>query len=231
MATATAARRPGERVGNPASGRGATHVAVGVFGTLVGLAGVEHGVGEILQGPVRTDGPFILSWPDAPALEVLSGEPAMTVISNLLVTGILAVAVGLAVVIWSVRFAGRPHGGLVLIGLSVLLLLVGGGLAPPVMGVAVGAVATRVGAAPGRPLGGFVRNIGSLWPWFLAFAVLGYLGLMPGMVLASVWGVASETLVIGLAVFAFTNLALALTAAWAHDRVQASMSAKRKRIP
>ena len=100
-----------------------------VLGTLVGLAGVEHGVGEILQGPVRPDRLVIASWPDASALEILSGEPAMTVVPNLLVTGVLAVAVGLLLVVWSVGFAGRRHGGWVLIGVSTLLLLVGGGLA------------------------------------------------------------------------------------------------------
>jgi hypothetical protein len=86
-------------------------VAVAVLGTLVGLAGIEHGIGEILQGPVRPDGLLVMSWPDAPALEILSGEPAMTVIPDLLVTGILAVVAGLAVAAWSMWFAARRHGG------------------------------------------------------------------------------------------------------------------------
>jgi hypothetical protein len=44
------------------------------------------------------------------------------------------------------------------------------------------------------------------------------------MPLASLMGVTSEGLVIGLATFAFANLALALTAARAHDRLQAAGS-------
>jgi hypothetical protein len=64
--------------------------------------------------------------------------------------------------------------------------------------------------------------IGPAWAWFLVGAVLGYVGLMPGMVLASVWGVASEALVIGLAAFAFTNFGLVLAAARAHDRLAAT---------
>lgn len=222
MAVATATTRPAARVAEPGSGRGATRVVVAVLGTLVGLAGVEHGVGEMLQGPVRPEGLLIMSWPDAPALKILSGEPALTVVPNLLVTGVLAVAVGLAVAVWSIWFAARSYGGLVLIGLSGLLLLVGGGLAPPLMGFIVGAVATRMTAVPRRPPGRFGRMIGPAWPWFLAAAVLGYLGLMPGMVLAGFWGVASEALVIGLAAFAFTNFALALAAARAHDRLGAT---------
>lgn len=133
-------------------------------------------------------------------------------------TGVLAVAVGLAVAAWSIWFAARSNGVLVLIGLSGLLLLVGGGLAPPLMGFVIGAVAARMHAVPRRRPGRFGRIIGPAWPWFLAGAVLGYLGLMPGMTLASIWGVASEALVIGLAAFAFTSFALALVAARAHDR-------------
>jgi hypothetical protein len=195
---------------------------VAVLGTLVGLAGVEHGIGEILQGSVRPDGSFIMSWPDAPAMEILSGEPAMTVIPNLLVTGVLAVAAGLAVAAWSILFASRRYGGLVLIGLSVLLLLVGGGLAPPVMGVVVGAVATRIGTAPRRAVRRAGRVLAAGWPWLLAAAVVGYVGLVPGVPLASVLGVASEALVIGLAVFAFASLGLALWAARAQDQLQAA---------
>ena len=143
-------------------------------------------------------------------------------VPNLLATGVLAVAVGLAVVAWSIWFAARSDGGLVLIGLSGLLLLVGGGLAPPLMGFVVGAVATRLTTVPRRPVGRLGRMIGPAWRWFLVAAVLGYLGLMPGMALASIWGLASEALVIGLAAFAFTNFALALAAARAHDRLVAT---------
>jgi hypothetical protein len=220
MVAVPAARRSEERVDEPSGGRSATRVVVAVLGTLVGLAGVEHGVGAILQGPVRADGLFIMSWPDAAAMQILSGEPAMTVIPNLLVTGALTVAVGLAVAAWSIWFSARRYGGWVLIGLSLLLLLVGGGLAPPVMGVIVGAVATRTGGAPRHAPGWLGRTVAPLWPWFLAGAVVGYLGLVPGMPVASALGVASEWLVIGLAAFAFANFGLALIAARAHDRLR-----------
>ena len=43
-------------------------------------------------------------------------------------------------------FIGRKHGGLVLILLSVALILVGGGLGPPILGVIVGFAATRINA-------------------------------------------------------------------------------------
>jgi hypothetical protein len=75
----------------------ATRIVVSTFGALVAFAGFEHGVGEILQGPVAPAGLAIESWPNVKAFEILGGEPAMTVIPNLLVTGVLAVIVALTV--------------------------------------------------------------------------------------------------------------------------------------
>lgn len=196
----------------------ATRVVVGALGALAGAAGIEHGIGEILQGSVRPDGVLIMSWPDAAALEVLSGEPAMTVIPDLRVAGVLTVFVSLIVIVWSIWFTDRRH-GLGLIGLSVLLLLVGGGIAPPIMGMTLGLVAARIGSTPETSPGSFQQRVAPAWPWFLALALAGYLGLMPGILLADAWGVASETLVIALGVLAFSGFGLALTAARAHDRL------------
>ncbi|HEX6301226.1 MAG TPA: hypothetical protein VF148_12235 [Acidimicrobiia bacterium] len=52
--------------------------------------------------------------------------------------GWVAIVVALAVGIWAVWFIDRPRGGLLVIGLSVLLLLVGGGFGPPLIGVIAG---------------------------------------------------------------------------------------------
>jgi hypothetical protein len=221
MMTVTASRRTSRHAVVPETERRATRVVVAALGALVGLAGVEHGIGEVLQGPVRPDGLFILSWPDAAALEILSGEPAMTLVPDLRITGVLAVVVGLAVAVWSIWFAAHRHGGLVLVGLSVLLLLVGGGLVPPVMGVALGAVASRMGRTSDHAPPPLIRAIAPAWPWFLAAALVGYLGLMPGMVVASTWGWASEAMVLGLVVLAFTGFVLTLVAARAYDRLHA----------
>jgi hypothetical protein len=61
--------------------------------------------------------------------------------------------------------------------------------------------------------------IGMGWPWILTTAVLGYLALMPGMVLASHFlGMADAALVAALTAFSFTALVVALVAARAHDR-------------
>ncbi len=107
------------------------------FGIFAGIGGASHGPGEMLQGSAAPTGLMIEAWP---GLTLLDGEPAMTLIPNYLVTGILAIAVGLAVATWSATSVGKRDGGLILILLSVLMLFVGGGLMPPIPGVIAGAL-------------------------------------------------------------------------------------------
>lgn len=158
----------------------ATRIVVSTFGALVAFAGIEHGIGEILQGPAAPGGLAIASWPDVRAFDILAGEPAMTVIPNLMVTGVMAVIVALALGIWSVMFIERRGGGPVLIALSVLLLLVGGGVAPALMGIILGIAATRIGAISRRRPGSVARAVGRVWPWALGGRRAGLPGAVSG---------------------------------------------------
>jgi hypothetical protein len=197
---------------------GATRVVVGTFGVLAALAGMEHGIGEIRQGSVPPTAPVIRSWPDVGAFGVLGGEPALTVLPDLLLSGILTVTVAAALGVWSVGYAHRRHGGRLAL-LSVLLLVVGGGFGPPLIGLIL-AVAVALARPHGRPAGTSPGAMSRLWPWFLVVGVLSYVGLVPGMLLAShLWGVAEEGLVLGLVAAAFGGMVLALLAARAADRV------------
>jgi hypothetical protein len=65
----------------------------------------------------------------------------MTIIPNLLVTGILTIIIGVLLAVWAVKFISRKRGGLVLILLTVGMLLVGGGIVPPLFGIAAGVIA------------------------------------------------------------------------------------------
>jgi len=112
--------------------------AIGIF---AGLSGASHGVGEILQGNIAPSGIMIEAWPE---LTSLAGEPAMTIVPNFLVTGVLAIIFGLIVAIWAAAFVQKKNGGLILILLSIIMLLVGGGLFPPLFGVAAGIIGTRI---------------------------------------------------------------------------------------
>jgi hypothetical protein len=200
-------------------GGDATRIVVATFGVITAFAGIEHGIGEMLQGPVAPTSLIIESWPDAEAFEILAGEPAMTVVPNLLVTGVLTVIVSLAVAVWAVAFADRRYGGSVLVALSLVLLLVGGGFGPPLLGIVLGIGASRIGAASRRPPGPLGHALAKAWVLILGVGVAAYLGLFPGTVLLSVVTEVSEGVVYGLAAVAFGGAIASLVAARAADRV------------
>lgn len=202
--------------------RSATNTMVSIFGALIGLAGMEHGIGEILQGDIAPGSVMILSWPESPFFRILNGEPAMTLIPNLLFTGILAVIVSLVFMVWAVWYAQRKHGGLVLILLSLLMLLVGGGIFPPVLGIVTGAAATRMHA----PLGwwsahlpqGARRFLAALWPWSLGACLLAWLGMIPGVpALNFFFGIDNPDLIWDLLACMFGFLILSGIAGFARD--------------
>ena len=110
-------------------------------GVLMGVGGATHGPGEILQGNVAPSGVYIQAWP---ALTLLGGEPAMTLIPNFLVTGVLAIILGLAVAVWAAKYLHGKNGGFVLVVLSLVMLLVGGGIVPPIIEVTIGIISILI---------------------------------------------------------------------------------------
>jgi hypothetical protein len=165
--------------------KNATRAIVTGLGAIMGLGGIEHGIGEVLQGNAVPGGLMFPSWPDAAFFRIVSGEPAMSIIPNFLVTGILAILVSLAFTVWVTRFVHQRHGGLVLIGLSIIMLLVGGGIFPPVIGILMGILATRINT----PLTwwrvhlpvSLRQGLGRIWPWAFAVCLISWLLLFPGM--------------------------------------------------
>ncbi|HDP36314.1 MAG TPA: hypothetical protein ENN27_00375 [Candidatus Atribacteria bacterium] len=88
---------------------------VSAFSIFLGLGGIEHGIGEILQGKIAPSGIVIKSWGESKLFSILAGEPAMTIIPNFLITGVLAIIVSLSIMVWAVAFVQRKNGGLILI--------------------------------------------------------------------------------------------------------------------
>jgi hypothetical protein len=68
----------------------------------------------------------------------------MTLVPSFLATGVLAIISGGIVTIWSATRVRGKNGGLILILLSVAMLLVGGGIFPPVFGIIAGIIGTRI---------------------------------------------------------------------------------------
>lgn len=159
--------------------RNATKSVASWLGITAAIAGIEHGIFEILQGNTRPTGLMISSiGPPCVTEEVWNAcEPAMTILPNFLITGVLAVLIGAIILIWSIAFIQRVEGGVVLILLSLLLLLFGGGLFPPLIGIVAGAAATRINKPlPEKADSSFLRVGVELWPWPLLIFLVWVIG-------------------------------------------------------
>jgi hypothetical protein len=123
----------------------ATRVIATTIGVFFGLfSGVNHGIFELLQGNQHTDGLVINAIGEAQRFWVEGTEPAFTLIPNFMLTGIAAIIVGLAIVIWSLWFLHGKNGRTVFLGLFVLSFLFGGGIGQAFFFIPAWAFATRM---------------------------------------------------------------------------------------
>ena len=137
---------------------------------------MEHGYFETLQGNAVPNGTRILAVSPSELPFPFGHEPAMTIIPNFLVTGILAIIFGLLIVIWAAVFVQKKNGGVVLFLLSIILLLVGGGFGPITLLITASVAATRID----KPLtwwrshlaANLRRLLAKLWPWSFIAAIL-----------------------------------------------------------
>ena len=118
------------------------------LGILAALAGFEHGLGEALQGHVAPSDWMFPSWPDVAALDPLGGEPAMSLIPDLLVTGVVTMVVSGALLAVVLHRRQDLRTRLTTALLSVALLLVGGGFFPPLFGLVAAALAGTGARSP-----------------------------------------------------------------------------------
>jgi hypothetical protein len=142
----------------------------------------------------------------------------MTIVPSFLITGILAVIFGIVVMVWSAFFLQKKRGGLILILLCIPLLLFGGGLFPPLIGVIAGALGTRINkplrAEGSRLSSGLLRFLAALWPWSLAVYVLWVLGQFVIGHFFNDWLLANGYLII---VMVLGTLLLSVVSTYAHD--------------
>lgn len=144
-----------------------------LLGIYAGLIAIQHGIFEILQGSTAPDGlMFNAIGPPCQAEMVWHAcFPAMTLIPNLLVTGVVAVVIGTTLMLWALFFVQYRYGGWILGILSILLLLVGGGFVPVFIGMAAAVTAGRLGSPVSTGRMGW-RFVSALWPWPLVLMAL-----------------------------------------------------------
>ncbi len=197
----------------------ATRRTVGWLGLFAAAAGVEHGIGEIWQGWRRPEGLMFESWSGVTAFDALGGEPAMSVIPNYVLAGSVSIILAIGLGVWCMTQADRHHFAVVMAGLSVALLLAGGGFGPPLIGLVLASVAPRIGAVPHRWTGPRSLALGRAWRWALAAAAAGFLTLFPGLVLLSpLLPAEAGAIVLTVTAYSFAATAVALVTARAYDR-------------
>ncbi len=205
----------------------ATRFVASTLGVLIGIGSIEHGLLECLQGFRPTPGLIVNALGPGYRWTVWKegGEGAFTLIPNFLMTGTVAMVLGLVIIAWSFRFIRLPHGPTVFLSLGVASFLTGGGVAQVLLFTLTWGVATRIGASLAfwrwlipsslRP------TFGRLWPWtlgastvlFLVALEIAVFGYVPGVstqmeILHICW----ETLAVALAL----NL-VSIISSFAHD--------------
>jgi hypothetical protein len=202
--------------------KNATRVLTSTFGAIFALAGIEHGIGEIVQGNVAPSGIMILSWPESAFFRSLGGEPAMTIVPNLLLTGIFAILFSLILLVWATLFVQRKNGGLIMILLSIAMLLVGGGIFPPILGIIIGAIGSGINTPltwwrAHLPIG-FRRFAGKLWVWSYIACIIAWLSMFPGLAMFGYFfGVNDPVFILVILFFALGTFLLTILSGFAYD--------------
>ena len=191
------------------------------LGVLAGIMGIEHGIGEVLEGYRPTDSVFILSWPDTPFFEIMSGEPAMTIIPNYLVTGLLAIFFSCVFLVVLLKPSPDRKAIIVLFTLLIFMLLAGGGFGPPILGMIVVLIALKRNSPLKiwSKLPSKVHSVLSmLWPWSFGLCLIGWLMLFPGAALIVFFtGMDSALLMIIPIIIAFGFIPITLLLGFSRD--------------
>jgi hypothetical protein len=192
-----------------------------IFGILAGLGGLTHGIGEVLQGNVKPDGIIINSWTQGPIATNMGGEPGMTIVPNLLLTGTLTILVSLAVVVCAALVRDKNSGRILLL-LSVVMLLVGGGFGPPIIGILAGVAGTGIGRPSTwwrtRHSVNVRRFLGTVWPWIFGLAVVNGVFLVIGsLILVYFFGLDNPELFVQSFFFSILSLSLTVFIGRAYD--------------
>jgi hypothetical protein len=190
---------------------------VSTLGVLLALGGMDHGLFEVFQGNKPTRGLIVHAIGEQYRMWAYGTEDAFTLIPNFLISGVAAIVVSALIALWSVGFIHKKNGSLAFLLLSIVLFLVGGGVAQIVFITLAWAVSTRIN----KPLTwlrvvlaeSVLRVLAKLWLWLLMvftllalialeIAIVGYIPRVrdPKLVLHICWNILGVAL--GILLFA-----------------------------
>ncbi len=161
----------------------ATRFFAATIGIIAGMMGVEHGIGELLQGTKTIDSGFILSWPNSAFYEILGGEPAMTLFRTYSSTGIFAILFSILFILGVLFLMPRKYSFFALLPVTSLMLISGAGFGPPLVGIIASLMGTKINSKlklwtriPSSVHAAFAK----LWPFAFALCILGWIMVFPG---------------------------------------------------
>lgn len=199
----------------------ATRAAATVLGIYAGVLAIIHGIFEIIQGSGVPNSPMVQAIGPAcqPETAWHACLPALTLLPSFLMSGIVTVILGVAILVWSSVLITRKFGSLGLVLLSIGLIPVGGGFVPAWLGILAGITATQIRRPPpAQPPNAMMRLCARIWP----VSVLVLIAWFPlGWLLGAVLPDAMSTLALPL--FLVFNVLLPLLTAFSavsYDRVK-----------
>jgi hypothetical protein len=188
---------------------------------LAGIMGIEHGIGEVLEGYRPTEGVFILSWPTSAFFEIMGGEPAMTIVPNYFITGLLAIFFSGAFLFLSVKPSLDRKAITILFVILFLMLVTGAGFGPPILGLVAVLVALKRNSQlkTWSKLPSKLHSVlGMLWPWSFTLCLIGWLMLFPGAPLIAFYtGTDNALLMVVPILVAFTSIPITLLLGFSRD--------------
>lgn len=161
---------------NKSSPNRATKILATSFCILGGITSIVHGIFEVLQGNAPLEIGRILAIGPAHRMWEYGGEPALTIIPNYLITGIMSIVISVSVFIWAIAFIDRRYNLSGVIVLTVLMLLFGGGFASPTF-MMLAIITTIFINRPVKiftsiTLGNRLKYISILWPLSLYLMII-----------------------------------------------------------
>lgn len=194
----------------------ATRITASALGAYAALVALQHGYNEFIQGAFTPVGlMFNAIGPPCQAESIYHAcYPAISVLPNLRIAGAVTILLSVVMLVWAGFFVHRKYGHWILAGISIALLLTGGGFIPPFTGIAASLAGAGIGsqrrAGPSR----FQAFLATLWPWIL-------IAFFGEVILEMLLGTIANDFVLGLGVFPlFLNFALlwlSVFSARAHD--------------
>ncbi len=154
-----------------------TRAIASTFGAIAGLSNLAYAAAEALERHARPTAGFF----------TLNGQPAITILPDMLLTGVIGLCLSLAFTLCALFFAKRWQGGLAMLLIACLQIPFGAGLVRLFQAIIYSLVGTRIG----RPLkfwAAILRQpsrskLSWFWPLsFIVCAILYVIHVLTGIV-------------------------------------------------